>query len=151
MLLIAALAFNINFTSFAQEQAPETLQNAPEVSSAIEQDEDKSLAEFKKQNKADLDVVRVFSNLLALIVIMLALAWLYKKYGKNFLSKTMIAQNLNKNSIHIVSTAPIGQNKYLHIVEVGQERILIGATNTNISLIKNLHNDNPKEKVVSDE
>lgn len=150
-LLITALAFNISLTSFAQQQPTDTVGETSTVSSTIEQDEDKSLSEFKKQNKDNLDVVRVFSNLLALILIMFTLAWLYKKYGKNFLSKTMLAQNPNRNAINIVSTTPIGQNKYLHIIEVGQERMLIGATNTNISLIKNLQNDNPKEKVVSDE
>ncbi len=153
-LLIMFLTLSINLTSLGKSQVPDTVQKAPEVLTTVEPNKEKSLEEFQKevkaQNKESLDIVKVFSNLLTLIFIMIVLAWIYNKYGKNLLSKALETKNLNKNAINILSTTPIGQNKYLHIVETGGERILIGATNTNISLIKNLSNS-PEEKVVSNE
>lgn len=148
-LLIAAIAFNISSTSFAQNKTVDTIGKAPEASSLVAEYPDKPISEVRRHQSLP-SPINVFSNLLTLIFIMFAMAWLYKKYGKDFLSKTLKVKNLSKDSINIVSTLPIGQNKYLHIIEVENERMLIGSTNTNISLIKNLKT-NTEEKAVSDE
>lgn len=93
---------------------------------------------------------KVFSNLFTLIAIFVALAWFYNKYGKDYLNKNLPIKKITKNAINVLSTASIGQGKFLHIVEVDGEKILIGATANNISLLKELKSTNT-EKVVSDE
>lgn len=104
----------------------------------------------KKHNNALPSTGEVFANLITLVLIMLVLAWAYSKYGKKALDKVLASQQLKKNDIKILSTAPMGQNKFLHIVEVDGERVLIGSTNTQISLLKELR-DIKQEKAVSDE
>lgn len=160
LLLMLFLAVSINLAAPSKCQSQPTVQAPSDVSSLVEeespQEDVKTLSdikkEFREQNKENLvSPVTVFSNLFALVLIMIALAWLYNKYGKSAISKALVSKNINKNFIKIVSTMPIGQNKFLHIVEVDDERMLIGATNTNISLIKSLKNDSSEEKVVSNE
>jgi len=154
LLLILFLACNLNSAGFNQCQAETAIQQSSMMLPAAEKE--KTIAEikkeFKEQNKENIvSPITVFANLFTLVIIMVALAWLYNKYGKNALSKALAKKALTKNFIKIVSTMPIGQNKFLHIVEVDNERMLIGATNTNISIIKDLKPDSPEEKVVSNE
>jgi flagellar biosynthetic protein FliO len=148
-LLILVFTLSLNWTNLGIAQ---TSNDTQKTSNIVAVDEDKPISEiYKKRQKENLiSPVNVFSNLLTLILIMFTIAWLYQKYGQNILSKALKTKNLNINSINLVSTLPIGQNKYLHIIEVDDERMLVGATNNHISLIKSLKNS-PKEKVVSDE
>lgn len=113
-------------------------------------EEEKKFQELRAQsadNTALMSPVKVFSNLIVLVVLLLVLAWLYKKYGKDALAKVAAARPVNKDAINVLSSASVGQGKYLHVIEVGGEKVLIGATANNISLLKEIKT----EKVVSDE
>jgi flagellar biogenesis protein FliO len=43
-----------------------------------------------------------------------------------------------ENSISILSTIPIAQNKYLHLVEVRGQKLLIGSTANDIVMLKDI-------------
>lgn len=153
-LLVLVLAFNVSLTGFALDKPEDTKTKTSEITSIVEQDEDKTIdevkKEFKERNKETIvNPLSIFANLLTLILIMFAIAWLYKKYGQNFVTKAIANKISNPNSINLLSTLPIGQNKFLHIIEVDKERVLIGSTNNHISLIKSLKNT--EEKAVSNE
>lgn len=153
-LLVLILAFNVSSAGFALNKPENVTAKTTEIESIVKQDEDKTIdevkKEFKERNKETLvNPVNVFANLITLILIMLGIAWLYKKYGQNFVTKAIANKISNPNSINLLSTLPIGQNKFLHVVEVDNERVLIGSTNNHISLIKSLKNT--EEKAVSNE
>lgn len=147
---IILLFLGIGFANICSAEGTLPVEPGSQPPAVVQVEDSKPLNEVMKHDKT-LSPVHVFANLFTLIIIMLVLAWLYNKYGKNTLAKVLSSKNLNKNSINILSTAPIGQNKYLHIVEVNGEKILIGATNSNISFLKEVKSDISQEKVVSDE
>ena len=66
-------------------------------------------------------------------------------FGHNTMKKQYI--NLEDTKLLILSTTPIGNNKSLMVVELAGKKMLIGVTNENISLIKDLdEKDNNKNK-----
>ena len=160
-LLITFLTFSISFSnsnnSFAEGTFPN--QTAAKASTVTEINttptiaDEKRYQELRKESEKKnelLSPIKVFSNLLTLIAILLVMAWLYNKYGKEAMKKFVVIKKITQKNIKILSTTPLGQNKYLHIVEVDGEKILIGATANNISFLKELKNTQT-EKVVSDE
>ena len=108
--------------------------------------EDKTLEQIREERniskKSLISPVSVFANLITLILIMLFLAWVYNKYGKTTLSKVMATKSINPDSINILSSASIGQGKYLHVIEVNKKKLLIGATATQITFLQNLQECN---------
>lgn len=47
-------------------------------------------------------------------------------------------QNLSNNKAQVISTTSIGQGRNLHVVKIGDEAILIGSTQNNITYIKDV-------------
>lgn len=47
-------------------------------------------------------------------------------------------KNLDLSKVLVVSTTPLGQNKSLHVIEIDNKRLLVGATQNSITLIKEL-------------
>lgn len=137
----------VEVTAVTQKVLPEE-KKVPVAEPPLE--DQKRYKELRKQsaeNTSLLSPAKVFSNLIVLILLLLALAWAYKKYGKDVLSKVAAVRPVNKYSINVLSSASVGQGKYLHVVEVGGDKILIGATANNISFLKDIKT----EKAVSDE
>jgi flagellar biosynthetic protein FliO len=162
-LLSIFLCFCINICSATttqpvktQPQAQTVTAPAPTTAPVADPTEEignKTISEVREEYKQDKEVtspVSVMANLITLLLIMFGLAFAYKKYGKNALDKVLANQPIRRNDIKILSTAPIGQNKFLHIVEVDGERVLIGSTNNNISLLKELK-EITEEKAVFNE
>lgn len=58
-------------------------------------------------------------------------SFLYQK-----LIKVKLDKEVSKNEIEIVTSKPLGQNKNLYIVKVNGEHLLLGATQNNITYIK---------------
>lgn len=138
LFLISFFALNFcNISILAQESI-----NAPQIIPVTSNVEDKTLDQIRQERKSSqkslISPVSVLANLITLIIIMLFLAWIYNKYGKNTLSKVMAAKSFNPDSINILSSASIGQGKYLHVIEVDKKRILIGATTTQITFLQTL-------------
>ena len=51
----------------------------------------------------------------------------------------------DSSRVSVVSTTPLGNNKTLHVVELDGKRMLIGASNYSIELIKDLGNYPPAD------
>ena len=47
-------------------------------------------------------------------------------------------ENNEQNKIQIVTTTSLGQNKTLHVIKINNEYSLIGATQNNISFLKDI-------------
>ncbi len=55
------------------------------------------------------------------------------------LTKVKLSQQENElNKIQIVSTTSLGQNKALHVIKINDEYSLIGATQNNITFLKDI-------------
>lgn len=75
-----------------------------------------------------------FSMILGLcfvICLIYLTSFLYQK-----LIKLKLDKEVSKNEIEIVTSKPLGQNKNLYIVNVNGEYLLLGATQNNITYIK---------------
>lgn len=157
IVAIFALNFLITANCFATEDtslntvSKESVQSSPTSSVSLEEQKRyQKLREESQKNVGLFSPSKVFSNLITLIFIFILIAWLYNKYGKEAITKVLAIKKITQNNINILSTSAIGQGKYLHIVEVDGEKILIGATANNISFLKELKNTKT-EKAVSDE
>lgn len=158
-IIILALNFLITANCFAAKDNspnPTTLSKnniEPSQNVSISLEEQKRYQKLRQESQKNTGLFspsKVFSNLITLVLILLVIAWLYNKYGKEAMTKVLAVRKINQNAINILSTSAIGQGKYLHIVEIDGEKILIGATANNISFLKELKNTKT-EKAVSDE
>ena len=92
----------------------------------------------------------IFSIVIALLVVICLIyvtGIIYSKLnvlGSNTVKKQL--KNYDLTSAVVLSTTQLGQNRNLHVIEVGGERLLVGATQTSINLVKDLGSaDNPVE------
>ncbi len=75
---------------------------------------------------------KVFAVLIFIIAIILLIAYLLRRI--NFTGSRVVG----KENFDIVSRFPLGERKFLFLVRVGSELILLGVTPQNISFIKNV-------------
>ncbi len=93
-----------------------------------------------EQKSSDINMFSMVSSLLTVILIMLVCAWIYKKFIGVSADKLLSGKlkEAKENSISILSTIPIAQNKYLHLVEVRGQKLLIGSTANDIVMLKDI-------------
>ncbi|MBN2183415.1 MAG: FliO/MopB family protein [Sedimentisphaerales bacterium] len=87
-----------------------------------------------KDNDNALGELYLKTILAVLIVLVLGIAAIY--VSKKLLPKIT---NLPGKEIHIVETVHLGQRKAIHLLEIGNRRILIGSTNETISSLAELN------------
>lgn len=79
---------------------------------------------------------------------MFALAWAFKRFNNSRFVRSLSGNKSTKRDlINILSTTSLGQGKYLHVVQVAGEKVLIGSTTNNISMLKTIKEDIYYEKV----
>ncbi len=95
---------------------------------------------------AEPNLVSVIFSLLFVILLIYATGIIYTKLNKLGF-KTMKKQmgEVNPSKVSVVSTTPLGANKTLHVVELDGKRMLIGASQNSIHLIKDLGSYSDKE------
>ena len=87
----------------------------------------------------------VFS-LIFVILLIYATGIIYTKLNKLGMNAMKKQMGDNSNSkVAVVSTTPLGSNRTLHVVELDGKRMLIGASQSSIQLIKDLGNYPPVE------
>ena len=88
------------------------------------------------QNTYNPNFVTMFFSLLVVIGLIYFTGIIYKKLIKIKLDDT----SQDDCDIQILKTISLGQGKNLHVIQIKQSRFLIGATQYNISYIKELEN-----------
>ncbi len=78
----------------------------------------------------------LFLGLFLVIFLVYLTGYIYQKLIKLNTSKY---DNFKNNKIEIISTTPLGQNKALHIIKINDEYSLIGASQNNISFLKDIN------------
>lgn len=85
------------------------------------------------------NLVSLFFSLLFVILLIYATGIIYTKLNKlGFSTLKRQMGDINKNQVSVVSTTALGSNKTLHVVELDGKRMLIGASQNSIHLIKDL-------------
>lgn len=96
------------------------------------------MKEMLKQSPSIPSVTNVILSTLFMIVIIYAVAITYQKLNefnnKRFSENGEKTYSLNK--LKVVNCLPLGANKTLHIVEVNEKFLVLGSTQTQISLLK---------------
>ena len=90
-----------------------------------------------------------FSMIFGLFVVV-CLIYLTGYIYQRLIKINLKSENNELNNINIVSTTSLGQGRNLHIIKINGEYSLIGATQNNITHIKELKN-NESVEVLKDE
>ncbi len=77
-------------------------------------------------------MMRLFFGLIIVLGTIFGIHWFLKKYGQGKMSGGVIGRG---DAIEVMATTPLAPNRSLHLVRVGQEMVLIGATEQSISRI----------------
>ena len=96
--------------------------------------------EVGEKSSTDINYLSVISSLLTVILLILLFAWVYKKFVGVSAEKLLSGKikEAKENSISVLTTTPIGQNKYLHLIEVKGQKLLIGSTSNDIVMLKEI-------------
>ncbi len=79
-------------------------------------------------------LIRMLGGMLVVIALMVAVLYLSKR----------VLPKLSKNAgkeIKIVETTMLGPRKYLHVIKVANQRLLLGSTNDRINMLAHLVDD----------
>ena len=98
--------------------------------------------EVGENSSADVNYISMISSLLTVILLILLFAWVYKKFVGVSAEKLLSGKikEAKENSISVLTTTPIGQNKFLHLIEVRGQKLLIGSTSNDIVMLKEISN-----------
>lgn len=96
----------------------------------FEEGKDKGAAKSKKEPASGGAIWRMLLGLLFVLGVIYAVHWLLKNYSK---SRFPGIASSGGGAIDVIATQPLAANRTLHLVRVGGEVVLIGATETNIT------------------
>lgn len=105
----------------------------------IKEYKDPALAIAKEESLASRVASFIWSIIKYVFVLLLALGLAY--FGVHAVSKMMVFRGLSPGSegaIRLIDTFYLGQNKALHLVEVGDEILLISSSQNNVSFVKKI-------------
>lgn len=88
-------------------------------------------------------IIQAFMSLALVIGLIYLSAYIYKKITNMTSKKINNTKDeiIDKNKLNIISSLPLGSNKSLCVVEVNGKTLLLGVCEQNISLIKELNQD----------
>lgn len=92
------------------------------------------VVEVGKHATPNIDALSMITSLLMVLVLIIASAWVLKKF-------TMV--NRSVSGMKVISSLPLGHKEKLIVVEVGEKQLLLGVSAQSINLIKEL--DEPLE------
>lgn len=129
-------------------ELPEPLQSA-NASTVTQTAVDNALE--NQQIGHEPNLISVVLSLLIVITLIYITGIIYTKLNKVNAKTLKIQQgDLAKTHVSVISTTSLGNHKSLHVIELDGKRMLIGATQGNVQLIKDLGSfdtgdDTPKE------
>lgn len=124
----------------------QALTNPTQASVTVENDD--SLDFDLEKKDTDINWLSMISSLLTVILLILVAAWVYKKFIGVSAEKLLSGKikEAKENAISVLTTTPIGQNKYLHLVEVKNQKFLIGSTSNDIIMLKEIETTQKEQR-----
>lgn len=116
---------------------PEPLASAAQASSVTTTDAINTAAAQSVGQEPNF--ISMIFSLIFVVLLIYATGIVYTKLNK-FGEKTLgrPGGDISDSKVSVISTTPLGNNKTLHVVELGGKRMLIGASASSIHLIKDL-------------
>jgi len=105
------------------------------------------LQQSLKVNTSEPNILSIILSLLVVIFLIYITGLIYTKL--NIAGAKAVKQQLKNydlSKVIVISTTQLGQNKNLHVIEINNQRLLIGSTPESINLIKELDSTQPKVK-----
>ena len=141
-LLLGAYCW-INVLSVSAAERFEILPDLPEPLAAAQASSISTTTDSTPETLASVgqepNILSVVLSLIFVILLIYATGIIYAKLNKvGFKTlKKQIGEG-SDSRVSVISTTPLGNNKTLHVVELDGKRMLIGASNNSIDLIKDL-------------
>ena len=104
-------------------------------------------SEILSKNSYEPNYFSMILGLFVVVGLIYLTGFLYQKLTKS----SIISEDYALNKAQIISTTSLGQGRNLHVIKIGDSACLIGATQNNITYIKDIELQNNKIKEVSDE
>ena len=104
-------------------------------------------SEILSKNSYEPNYFSMILGLFVVVGLIYLTGFLYQKLTKS----SIISEDYVLNKAQIISTTSLGQGRNLHVIKIGDSACLIGATQNNITYIKDIELQNNKIKEVSDE
>jgi flagellar biosynthetic protein FliO len=120
--LYAVLYFILANTGMAFAAVPETMKHAMKTESSLP------------------SLLNLIISMVVVIALIYFTGWIYQKLSKINGRKSRNEDFFEKNNFKVISSLPLGQQKNLYAVEINDKILVIGATQNNISLIKEINN-----------
>lgn len=95
---------------------------------------EEATVEVGKHATPNIDALSMIMSLLMVLVLIIAGAWVLKKFN---------VVNRSVSGMKVISSLPIGHKEKLIVVQVGEEQLLLGVSAHQVNLIKKL--DEPIE------
>ena len=133
LLIITFVLAGISLPSLAQSDNNLT---TPEKNNTVDTSDSSEIVSSEQDNSI-LNKWQLFFRLMLAIAITIALGITAIYFSKKILPK--IAKSSGK-TISVIETVHLGPRKSLHIIEIGNRRILIGSTNENINTLADITN-----------
>lgn len=104
-------------------------------------------SEILSKNSYEPNYFSMILGLFVVVGLIYLTGFLYQKLTKS----SIISEDYALNKAQIISTTSLGQGRNLHVIKIGDSACLIGATQNNITYIKDIELQNNKIKEVSNE
>ena len=104
-------------------------------------------SEILSKNSYEPNYFSMILGLFVVVGLIYLTGFLYQKLTKS----SIISEDYVLNKAQIISTTSLGQGRNLHVIKIGDSACLIGATQNNITYIKDIELQNNKIKEVSNE
>ena len=105
------------------------------------------ISEVLSKNPYEPNYFSMILGLFVVVGLIYLTGFLYQKLTK----ATIANADYLINKAQILSTTSLGQGRNLHVIKVGNDTCLIGATQNNITFIKDIELQNIKTKEEADE
>lgn len=109
---------------------------------AFAQATSEEIKEVLSKNAYEPNYFSMILGLFLVIVLIYLTGFLYQKLMK----VNIIAKENEVIKPQIISTTSLGQGRNLHVIKIGDEVCLLGATQNNITYIKEIKNELEKDK-----
>lgn len=110
--------------------------------SVQEIEKSQEVANILAQNSYEPNYFSMILGLFFVVGLIYVTGFLYQKLTK----ANAIDENIYLNKAQIISTTSLGQGRNVHVIRIGDSTCLIGATQNNITFLKDIELQTLKEK-----
>jgi flagellar biogenesis protein FliO len=104
---------------------------------------------LKTENSKEPSFLNILSSLITVVILIIVTGWIYLKLSKlnpNLLMSGKFKQAKN-DTINILATASLGQGRSVHLIEVGDKKLVIGSSNNSVTVLSEISKEEKAENI----